>query len=143
MYVDAQNLYSDAQAITSAAASTNLIDHQAIRDLGTGQDIYVVVLVDVAMTDGSSDSTLAVTIETDDNADFSSATTAQTIGTFPAVSAAGYVLVAKLQPGQINERYSRLKYTPANGDLSAGSFTAFLTTDIHKWVAYAKGYTIS
>lgn len=143
MYVDAQNLYSDAQAVTSDVASTNLIDHKAVRDLGTGQDVYVVVLIDVAMTDGSSNSTCTVTIETDDADTFGSATTAQTIGVFAATSAAGTVLVAKLQPGAINERYSRLKYTMANGDLSAGSFTAFLTTDIHKWVAYAKGYTIS
>lgn len=143
MYVDAQTRYSNAQAVTAAAASDNLIDHQAIRDLGTGQDIYVVVLCTVAMTDGSSDSTLAVTLETDDDSAFGSATTGQTIGTFAAVSPAGTVLVAKLQPGGLNERYSRLKYTPANGNLTTGSFTAFLTTDINKWVAYAKGYTIS
>lgn len=142
MYVDALNLYSDAQAVTAAAASGNIIDHGAARDLGTGQDVYVVVLCDVAMTDGSSDSTLAVTIETDDNEAFNSATTAQTIGTFAALSAIGTVLVAKLQPGAINERYSRLKYTPANGNLTTGSFTAFLTTDIQKWVTYAKGYVI-
>lgn len=143
MYVDKENLYSDAQAVTSDVASTNLIDHKAVRDLGTGQDVYVVVLIDVTMDDSGDDSTCTVTIETDDSDAFGSATTAQTIGTFAAVSAAGSVLVAKLQPGAINERYSRLKYTMANGDLSAGTFTAFLTTDIHKWVAYAKGYTIS
>ena len=143
MYVDAQNLFSDAQAVTSDVASTNLIDLKAVRDMGTGQDIYVVVLVDVAMSDGSSNSTTTVTIETDDADTFGSATTVQTIGTFPALSAAGTVLVAKLQPSSSWERYIRLKYTHTNGDLSTGSFTAFLTTDIHKWVAYAKGYIIS
>ncbi len=143
MFVDAQNLFSDAQAVTSDAASTNLIDLKAIRDMGTGHDVYIVVLVDVAMTDGSSNSTCAVTIETDDADTFGSATTVQTVGTFAATSAAGTVLVAKLQPSSSWERYIRLKYTMTNGDLSAGSFTAFLTTNIHKWVAYAKGYIIS
>ena len=63
MYVDALLLFSDAQAITAAAASTSYIDFGAVRDMGTGEDLYVVVTCDVAMTDGSSDSTLAVAIE--------------------------------------------------------------------------------
>lgn len=37
MYVDAQNQYSNAQAVTASAASTNLIDHGQARDLGTGE----------------------------------------------------------------------------------------------------------
>ncbi len=141
MYVDKENLYSSAQAITSAVASTNIIDHQAIRDLGTGQDIYVVSICDVAMTDGSSDSTVVVTLETDDAEAFSTATTAQTIGTFGALSAIGTVVFAKL--GLLNERFSRIKYTPGGGDLTTGSFTTFLTVNMHRWIAYAKGYTIS
>lgn len=144
MYKDAQNLYSSAQAITAAAASGNIIDHGAARDLGTGQDVYVVVIVDVAFTDGGSDSTLTVTLETDNDAAFGSPTlAAQTIGTLAALSAIGTVLTAKLQPGAVNERYSRLYYTPNNGNLTTGTVTAFLTTDIHKWVAYAKNYLIS
>ena len=144
MYKDAQNLYSAAQVITAAAASTNIIDHGAARDMGTGQSIYLVAIVDVAFTDSNSDSTLVVTLETDADVAFGSPALAQqTLGTFAALSPIGTVLVAKLQPGALNERYSRLYYTPANGNLSAGSVTAFLTNDIHKWVAYAKGYLIS
>lgn len=144
MYLDAQNLYSDQQAVTVAAASTNYIDHRAARDLGTGKDIYLVVQVDgEAMDDAGSNSTLAVVLQTDDNTSFSSATNAQTIGTFSAVSASGTRLVAKLQPEKINERYSRVYYTPANGNLSSGKFTAFLTDQAHVWTAYANNYTIS
>lgn len=144
MYVDKENNYSDAQAITASAGSTHIIDHGIARDLGTGEDIYLVVLVDVAMTDGSSDSTVAVTLETDDDVAFGSPTlAAQTLGTFAALSAIGAIKYAKLQPGAINERYSRVYYTVANGNLTTGSFTAFLTKDIHKYVTYAKGYTIS
>lgn len=143
MYVDKENLYSDAQALTSAVASTNIIDHQAARGLGTGQDIYLVVIVDVALTDAGSNSTVTVTLESDDDVAFGTATTAVQTLTIPAVSAIGYMAVIKLDPGVPNERYSRLLYTPNTGDLSTGSFTAFLTTDIHKYTAYAKGYTIS
>jgi uncharacterized protein YdbL (DUF1318 family) len=108
MYQDAHNQFSSAQAVTATAASTNLIDLGAIRNMGVGENLYLVVVCTTAMTDAGSDSTLAVTVETDDNSSFSSATTTQTIGTFAAVSAAGTKLVARIQPDQMNERYVRL-----------------------------------
>lgn len=144
MYVDAQNLFSDAQAVTAAAASTNLIDLGATRrEIGTGQDVYCVVSCDIAMTDGSSDSTLAVVLQSDDASTFGSATDRQTIGTFPATSAAGTRFIVKVQPEILTERYIRLYYTPASGNLSTGSFTAFLTTDADTFRAYPDGFTIS
>jgi hypothetical protein len=51
--------------------------------------------------------------------------------------------ITPLGPGDLNLRYARLKYTPANGDLSTGSFTAFITKDIQKYASYADGITIS
>lgn len=143
MIIDHQNLFSDAQAVTADAASTNLIDLGAVRNLGVGENLYVVVQVDVTMDDASDDSTCTVTVESDDAAAFSSATTRQTIGTFAATSAAGTRLVARLQPDVINERFIRLKYTMANGDLSAGSFTAFLVKDLQAYTSYADNITIS
>lgn len=143
MYVDAQNLFSDAQAITASAASTNLIDFGSARDIGVGRELYLVVVVDVAFTDAGSDSTVAVTVQTDDNAGFASATTVQTIGTFAALTAAGSRLVARLQPDAGWEQYVRVYYTVANGDLTTGSLTSFLTTDIQAWTAYPIGYTVS
>ena len=65
MIMDAQLLFSDAQAITAAAGSTNTIDLGAVRDIGTGENLYLVVTVDVAFTDGSSNSTLTVALEGD------------------------------------------------------------------------------
>jgi len=143
MILDAQNLFSDAQAVTASAASTNLIDLGADRDLGTGKPVYVVVQVDVAMTDSGSDSTITVTAQTDAAAAFGSPTTAQTLGTFAALSAIGTRLIMALQPGQIVERFLRLYYTAANGSLSTGSFTAYLTTDLQQARTYADNITIS
>lgn len=142
MYVDALLLFSDAQAVTAAAASTNYVDFGAVRDMGTGEDLYVVVTCDVAMTDGSSDSTLAVAIEGDSTSTFTPDYT-RTLFTFDALSAAGTVKIAKLSPGDVNLRYFQLKYTPANGNLTTGSFTAFITPAIDKYVAYADNITIS
>lgn len=143
MYVDAQNLFSDAQAVTATAPSTNLIDFGSVRDIAVGRELYVIIIVDTAFTDASSDSTVTVTIETDDNTGFSSAAIIQTIGTFAALSAAGARLVARLQPDAGWERYVRLKYTVANGDLSTGALTAFLALDLQAFTAYPIGYTVS
>lgn len=144
MYLDAHNLFSDAQAITSSAASTNLIDlGVANRNLGVGQPVYVVVQCDVAMTDASSNSTVAVTIEQDTAAAFSSATAVQTIGTFAAVSAVGTRIFAAIQPDAITERYIRVYYNVANGVLTTGSFTAYLTDNVQAEFEYPDGFTIS
>jgi len=143
MFRDREAQFSGAQAVTAAAASTDYLNLGAIRNLGVGTPIYLVVTCDVAMTDSGSDSTLAVILETDDNASFSSATLAQTVGTFPATSAIGTRLVVALQIDKINEKFLRVYYTPANGNLSAGSFTAFLTPNIDAYTNYADAITIS
>lgn len=144
MYVDSQLLFSDAQAITATAASTNYIDLGAVRDIGTGQPLYVVCICDVAMTDGSSDSTLTVALEGDSTTTFTPDGT-RDLFTFSALSAVGTIKYAALSPGSspLQYRYIQLKYTPANGNLTTGSFTAFITTDIDKYVSYADGIVIS
>ena len=143
MILDAHNMFSSAQAVTATAASDNLIDLGAIRNVGVGQPLYLLIVCTVAMTDSGSDSTVAVTVESDDNASFSSATTAQTIGTFSAVSPAGTKLVAVIQPNAVNERYIRLKYTVAGGNLTTGSFSAYLAESLDLFTAYADAITIS
>ena len=144
MLVDGQLEFSDAQAVTATANSTNVIDlGLAGQDIGTGENLYVVVQVETAMTDAGSDSTVAVTLIDDDNAALSSAATVQTLGTFAAVSGAGTAIIARVQPGAITQRYVGLAFTVAGGDLTTGSFDAFLTMNIDKFKAYPKGYTIS
>jgi len=144
MKIDAENLFSDEQAITAAAGSTNILDLGAVRNIGVGKTIYLVVVVDVAFTDAGSDSTLTVTVETDNDVAFGSPTlAAQTVGTFAALSAIGSRLVARLQPDAILERYMRVYYTPNNGDLTTGSVTTFLTLGIDAYTAYADAVTIT
>ena len=142
MIMDAQLLFSDAQAVTAAAASTNYINFSAVRDIGVGEPLYVVVTVDVAMADTGSNSTLAVALETDSTSTFTPDAT-RTLFTFSALSAAGTTKIARLGPDDINLQYAQLRYTPANGDLSAGSFTAFITHDVQKYTSYADAITIS
>lgn len=146
MIVDSQLLFSNAQAITAAAGSTNTIDlgPGASRDIGTGEELYLVVAVVVAMTDTGSNSTLTVALEGDSTTTFTPDAT-KDLFIIPAVTAAGTAFIYRLNPGDgpLNLRYIRLLYTPNNGDLSTGSVTAFITKTIQQWKAYADGFTIS
>jgi len=143
MIMDKELLFSDAQAVTAAAASTNVVDLGEARDVGTGENLYVVAVVDVAFTDAGSDSTLAVKLQTDSAEGFGTAVDAQELFTFPALAAAGTVKIARLQPGAIDARYLRAFFTPAGGNLTTGSLTVFIAHDIDKWKAYADAITIS
>lgn len=142
MIIDSELELSDAQAVTAAAASTNTIDLGAARDIGVGEELYVVGVVTTAMTDASSDSTLAVKLQTDDNSSFSSAADIQDLFTFPATSPVGTMKFARIQPAAF-ERYLRGYYTPANGNLTTGSFDLFITKDIQKYQDYPVGYSIT
>lgn len=141
MLVDKKLTYSDAQAITAAAASTDVIDFSEARNLGVGEPLYIVVLVDTAFTDSGSDSTLSVALEMDSTESFTPDYT-RTLFTFPALSAAGTVKIARISPDDMDLRYSRLLYTPNNGNLTTGAVTAFITHDIQAWKAYADNVTI-
>lgn len=144
MYVDAQLLLSDAQAVTASADSTNTIDLSSVRDIGTGKSLYMVTVCDVAMTDSGSDSTVTVALQGDSTTTITPDATFN-LYSFAATSAAGTVKYAKLDPdsGPLQYRYINVNYTVANGNLTTGSFTTFITTDIAKYESYANGYTIS
>lgn len=149
MITDAQLIFSDAQAITSAAGSTNTIDLSlAARDIGVGEDLYIFVSVDVAFTDSGSNSTLTVALEGDSTTSFTPDGTT-TLFTIPALAAAGAAYYAKLPPGIVSGsdalayQYIRLKYTPNNGDLSTGTVTAGIVKDIQKVNNFSSGFSIS
>jgi hypothetical protein len=145
MIVDAQLQFSDAQAITAAADSTNYIDLSVARDVAVGRPLYVYVTVDVAMTDSGSDSTIAVLLEFDSTTTFTP-DASQALFTIPATSAAGSRFCAAISPSLVANtkyQYMQLSYTPANGNLTTGSFTANIVLDPQEWHAYADNITIS
>lgn len=116
----------DGEHLTTEA-SDKYVDLNSVRDIGAGQTLYIESVAKQAMTDVGSDSTMTLTVETDDNDAFSSPTTVQTIGTFPATSAAGTKLSVGMAVTDDYERYLRIKYTVANGDLTTGKFSTYIT----------------
>lgn len=144
MLVDVENQFSDAQAITATAPSTNVIDlSDTIRDIGTGENLYVVTLLDIAMTDAGSDSTVQVDLQKDTVEGFGSPELGQTLFTFAAISAPPLAKFARIQPDAADQRFLRLNYVVAGGSLTTGSFTSFITKDIQKWRAYFTSIKVS
>jgi len=134
MIMDASLLFSDGQAVTATAASTNVIDLGAtgtifgassavVRDIGAGSRVPLVITVTESFNNLTS---IIVTIETDDNSSFSSATTVWTSPTYTLAQLAtgAKYLLPDVIPVGVNERYVRLKYTLAGTTPTTGKITA-------------------
>ena len=158
MFVDTQAEFSDAQAVTSTAISSNVMDLQAalgagtniaggntVLDIGQGEDVYLVVQTAVAITDTGSDATLTVTLESATDAGLTTGAVvhlATATLAFATYSAAGsQILVAKL-PIADYKRYLGVRYTVASGPFTAGAIDAFLTKDIQRAKIYKSAITV-
>ena len=130
MIIDYNLQFSDAQALTVDAASTNIIDLGSDRDIGVGEEMKVALNFDVAM--GGSSPTLSVLVQTDDNSSFSSATTVLTSRSI-ADAAIGDQLVLGLP--DTNERYVRLYYD-VGGTSPTMTVSASVVKDAQQWSSY-------
>lgn len=134
MLRDAQWVLSDAQAVTTAAAtaSTNVYDTRgpAPADLGIGEELWLVASVNTTVTASGGAANVTVAIQTDDNESFNSATTLFSSGAIAkATLVAGYRIFArKVPPGC--ERYIRALITPDTNDLTTGKFDIYLTRNV-------------
>lgn len=126
--LDAQNRFSNAQAITATALSTNSIDLDVVgRNLGAGEPMCVLVNADAALEGTTNDETYVISLETDDNAAMSSATTIVSVSTPAALQddpiGSRYMLF--IPPGTVFERYIAVRYT-LGGTTPTATFTAYL-----------------
>jgi hypothetical protein len=156
MYVDAQNLFSDAQAVTTDAVGTNVIDLSVDRSIGNGEPMGVVFVVDVAadQTTGDEDYTFDVEYASD-----AAQTTARQLvgrrvfesGTPDAPAQNADLLVAGFKfvpPTQLSEseRYIGIRYDTL-GNTPTITCTAFLQPmsmiESADGVSYPDGYAIT
>lgn len=131
MILDSQTRFSDAQSAVSAAgtlASTNYYDTGATADVGIGQEEYLVIQVNAAITGVGASVQFA--LQTDSSSAFGTAVT------IPLTSAIG---VASLTANSVQvrtrlpiglQRYIRVAYIVSGAATTAGTVTAFLTNDI-------------
>lgn len=128
MIFDDTNIFSDEQAITATAASTNTIDLGPVdiaRDIGPGKKIPLLVQVTEDFDSAADDSTLTIALQLDSSESFTPDDSID-LGTFnEADLVAGWTLPFDAVPNGVNLRYCRLYYTVAGtGNFTAGKLTA-------------------
>jgi hypothetical protein len=139
MLLDEQALFSDQQAITATAVSTNYMNlgtpattpgapAPLVRDMGGANKIEVLVQVTEAFATLTS---LTVTVEVDDNSAFSSAKTVASTGAVAVADlTAGKVLPITILPPGTDEQYIRLNYTVTGSSATAGKITSGVVAGI-------------
>jgi hypothetical protein len=132
-YLDIQNKFSSAQAITASAVSLLTIDQGAKGD--AYEQLWLVVRSKVSLDSATHVATLQVKVQTADAVDGNNVLTGTVydldISPVRAVAAltAGAV-IWKVRMPRGSRRYLGLSYVVAGGEnFNAGSVDAFLTTD--------------
>ena len=128
MLLDQNGVLSEKQAVTSTAASTNVVDLKAAGNFAPGA-LYVLGRVDVNFATLTS---LKVALETAANENFSDATELASASFLAAALTANKQLLAVAVPTGV-KRYLRAKYTVTGSDATAGKVSCFLTdtVDMH------------
>lgn len=132
MILDQNAIFSDAQAITASAASTNSYDLGATgivpygkiqlrRRMGKAEEIPLLVQV---VEDFNNLTSLTIAIQSDDNSAFSSAATLYSVTVPLAELVAGYIIPEDDLPRNVKERYLRLFYTVTGAAPTTGKITA-------------------
>ncbi len=120
MMLSAQQIFSDGQALTATAASTNIIDLGAtgtvigapaalVRDIGPGKGVEFIVQLDT--DSGGTSPTLDVEVQVDDNEGFASPTTVASSEQLAGGLAGDRIQLNCTLPEGTNQRYLRLNYT--------------------------------
>ena len=142
-YVDKQLTVADEQAVTATAVSTNFFDSGAtppIRDVGAGQEVYMVFTVDEAVTAAGAATVTFEVVQADDAA---GTTNVEVLAASAAIGKAALTLGAEpfavVLPSN-TRRFIGARFTVATGPLTAGKFTAGMQLDRTKTKNYASGY---
>lgn len=125
MILSLEELFSDKQAITATAASTNIIDlGVTARDIGKGNPIPLLVKVN---EDFNNLTSLTVSVQTDDDSGFGSATTLTEQTKALADLTLGDEFNFKVIPTGVTGRYIRVNYTVTGTAPTTGQVTAGIT----------------
>jgi hypothetical protein len=159
MILDSQLIFAWQQAVAASAASVynaavqpnaaGVVDLTIGRNIGVGTDkLYLVVMCNAAMTDAGSDSTVTASLRTSatitgaigvNPALSGTINTITTFNAFPALTAPGVSMIQTLDPATYLE-YLDIYFTVANGNLTTGSFSAFITTNVDLQTYYKEGF---
>lgn len=126
MIIDYENLFSDDQAITADAASTNIIDLGSAKDSGPGDSLELLIQVTEAFNNLT---TLDVLVQTDTVEAFSSPTTLYQGQLALAALTLGKQFPMRF-PASGMERYMRVYYDVTGTAPTTGKVTAALVNAV-------------
>jgi hypothetical protein len=123
--LDRMNLFSNDQAITASAASTDVLDLRAVADVGAGEPVEVLIQVVESFSDLTS---LTATLQTAADEAFTSPVQL-TAATLPlaGLTAGARFPITTVPRGSL--RYLRLYYTVAGSAPTTGKITAGAGTE--------------
>lgn len=141
MLIDYSAQFCDEDTITATVANAIVGDVYdtgsvpTLKDIGTGEPVYLVLTIDEAVTSNGS-ATVAFTLLSDSTANLAtSATTHWTSGDIAkATLVEGYKMVVALPPGNY-ERYMGIFAETKVQTLNAGKVSAALVHGAPKWAA--------
>lgn len=111
MFIDSQLQFSKAQAVSADANATNLIDCGVTgMNIGDGEQLAVVIDIDVAADHTTGDETYTFNVVTSDNSDQSSPTTVATQSPAATALTAGSRLIIPIPIGVALKQYLGLAY---------------------------------
>jgi len=122
MLLDNTLVFSEEQAVTASAASTNIIDQKAAGDAYGALWLVVKVAADFATL-----TSLTVGVQTDSASNFSSAVTLASTGAVAAANLVEGAYICCLRLPADCKRYIRLYYTVGGSNATTGKVNAFLT----------------
>jgi hypothetical protein len=143
MYIDALNRFSNAQALTTTAVSTDVIDTVADANLGVGEPMAIVITVGVTADDANADETYVAELQSSTDEAFTSPIAIASVS-IPRGSVAGSKFVIGVPPTDSGSQFYRLSYTLA-GTTPSVTVTSFITLQsmIQNDYTFASGFTIS
>jgi hypothetical protein len=131
---DAPLSFSNAQAVTASAVSTNTYDTLpgAVHDAGSGEELNVLIRVASNVT-ASGAATVQFQIISSANANLSSPTVLMQSDAIPKASLVAGVQIQLPVPraliNKLGQRYLGINYLVATGPLTGGTFDAFILID--------------
>jgi len=141
MIIDAQNLFSSAQAVTATAVSTNTVDLSQAREVFAGEEVEIFFNVDTTVTAAGAATVNFQVITPAPAAPTSPPSVVQPDAIPKANLAAGArfsLCVPSAFINNLGQRYLGIQYTVGTGPLTAGAFTCGVTAD---WNDVPKYYT--
>ena len=135
--VDQLQIFSEKQAVTADAVSTNVVDLLKARDLGSGSKEFIALDV---TTDLAGAGKVVVNLQTSGTENFTASRTVQMFE-IPSATKAGRRFFYAIPPAStddtlgVNQRYLRIQYD-VQGIVSAGNVTARLTEDVSTYRSY-------